>query len=161
MNLSLSTIRSHMHPLVWALVAMLVVLPICQHNWEAVLCIESDGNINVESPHTGVQTLLAASHVSKTQTKRSITAKVRPGGPIHGIDCIDIPFQSTATDTHTGALTSAAPQFDVILPAALSILFPPVATDQPSPSSFFAEAQSAPAFSQSNLPSLQTIVLLI
>lgn len=157
MALNLHTIKRSTTPLVWLLASMLLLFPVSVHALPGIiLCIESDGRIEVESSRSGDCASKIMSMVQETHAGyEGLEAKEGPG-----IDCptscVDLLLLASPADGQTAPTLKQAPR-------AAQVLFPAATLHtMPRPhASTSARLASEPPALLSSLTPLRTVVLLI
>ena len=160
MNLRMRHIQRRLAPVVWLWLALLVVGPTTPHLVQgaaAVLCIGTDGHVEVEAEHDqGHGAMLdIALGAGERPTSRTYTA-ARDVTPSR--DCIDIPFVAPDIDNCLSATLSPKLEVDAsFAPVALAVS----GADEPDAlTSSSSSAHDAAPFSPV-LPAHRSVVLLI
>lgn len=161
MELSLAYIRSRAPALAWVLVMLMAVVPLCQHNWsEVVFCVETNGEINLESRHPSGHDSPVATRISRQQPYE-YAAYFETATVDHNNVCIDVSLQIKSAQVHVGALTVDDVSVDIALPPALDGFLADDRIGGQVSETLVFESETEVQSSTSELTSLQTVVLLI
>lgn len=157
MTLSLHTIKKSTTPLVWLLAGMLFLFPVSVHALPGiVLCIESDGRIEIENGRSGD----CASKVFKMAQEVHAEYTALEADDVPDIECQTscfdmLLFASPADGQAASTLKDASQRASALYPAATLHVVPNLDASTPT------HLASEPAVPQSLLTPLRTVVLLI
>lgn len=157
MKLNLHIIKKRTAPLVWLLASMMLLFPVSVHALPGiVLCIESDGRIEIESSRSGD----CASKVFKMTREVHAEFASLEADKVPDIECQTscfdmLLFASPADGQATSTLKDASQTASDLYPAATLQFVPNLDARTPT------HLASEPAVPQSPLTPLRTVVLLI